>query len=78
MAFSEDKIIFQAGRKTFDIISSQDEGRFQFQVVERYKGRTHKTVMSFRELLWVCEWMKKATESGGFFGRKGRTNGEKS
>lgn len=70
VVFSEDKIIFQAGRKTFDVSSTQDGGRFRFLVVERHRGRMHKAFFSFREMLWVCEWMVKASNFKGLFWRK--------
>lgn len=38
--------------------------------MERHRGRTHKSDLSFRELLWVCEWMEKATRFKGLFWRK--------
>lgn len=70
MVFSEDRIILQAGRKTFDVICSQGLDHLQFQLVERYRGITHKTALSFRELLWVCEWMDKAFRIRGNFWKK--------
>lgn len=62
--------IFQAGRKSFDFIRIPGVDHFEFQFLERYKGRVHEVKLSFREVLWVCDWMEKAPEIKGSFWKK--------
>lgn len=71
MRSREEKFIFQAGRKTFDVIKGPREVHYEFNLLERYRGRVHEIFLSYRELLWVCDWMGKAHRIKGEFWKKG-------
>lgn len=73
----EDRVLFQAGRKTFEVIAKQGKNCIEFQWPERYRGRTHANVVSFWELVWVCDWLLKASKFRVSSGERGKNDGAK-
>lgn len=63
--YMEDRIIFQLGRKTFDVFRIHEKDRVVFRLVERSRGRPFEAFLSFHEFIWVCDWMGRFSSSSG-------------